>query len=88
MIIHGNHDFAPTPQRNGWMENNKNAKYSSYEKSSHGFNNKYIEMLKAGGTQDYHKLLKRFGLNPKSSNFWQMGMNLIKNLIDDLEKIS
>ena len=65
-----------------------NSLYSSYEKSSHGFNNKYIEMLKAGGTQDYHKLLKRFGLNPKSSNFWQMGMNLIKNLIDDLEKIS
>ncbi|MFL2661375.1 MAG: M3 family oligoendopeptidase [Alphaproteobacteria bacterium] len=65
-----------------------NSLYSSYEKSSNGFNDKYLDMLKAGGSQDYHKLLNRFELNPKSSNFWQLGMNLIKNLIDDLEKIS
>ena len=26
-------------------------------------------------------------MNPKDENFWQLGMDLIKNLMDDLEKL-
>ena len=65
-----------------------NSLYSKYESSQKGFNEKYLNLLKSGGSQNYQILLKGFDLNPKNKNFWQMGMNLIKNLIDDLEKIS
>ncbi len=65
-----------------------NSLYSKYEKSPSTFNDKYINLLKSGGTESYHVLLQKFDLNPKEKNFWQMGMNLIKNLMDDLEKIS
>ena len=65
-----------------------NSLYSKYESSQKGFNDKYLNLLKSGGSQNYQTLLKGFDLNPKNKNFWQMGMNLIKNLIDDLEKIS
>jgi oligoendopeptidase F len=31
--------------------------------------------------------LKKFKMNPQDENFWQLGMDLIKNLMDDLEKL-
>ena len=65
-----------------------NSLYSKYEESPKSFNSKYINLLKSGGTQHYQVLLRNFDLNPKEKDFWQMGMNLIKNLMDDLEKIS
>ena len=65
-----------------------NSLYSKYESSQKGFNEKYLNLLKSGGSKNYQILLKSFDLNPKNKNFWQMGMNLIKNLIDDLEIIS
>ena len=65
-----------------------NSLYSKFEDSPNGFNDKYLDLLYAGGSKNYQALLRNFGLNPKDKNFWQMGMNLIKNLIDDLEKIS
>ena len=65
-----------------------NSLYSKFEESPSGFNDKYLDLLYAGGSKNYQVLLKNFGLNPKDKDFWQMGMNLIKNLIDDLEKIS
>ncbi len=65
-----------------------NSLYSKFEESPNGFNDKYLNLLYSGGSKNYQVLLKDFGLNPKDKNFWQMGMNLIKNLIDDLEKIS
>ena len=65
-----------------------NSLYSKYESSQKGFNEKYLNLLKSGGSKNYQILLKSFDLNPKNKNFWQMGMDLIKNLIDDLEIIS
>jgi len=61
-----------------------NSLYSKFEESPSGFNDKYLDLLYAGGSKNYQVLLKNFGLNPKDKDFWQMGMNLIKNLIDDL----
>ena len=64
-----------------------NSLYSKYEQNSVNFNKNYIKLLESGGTIDYKKLLKNFGLNPKDKNFWQMGMNLIQNFIDELEQL-
>tara|TARA_X000001036_G_scaffold337148_1_gene316124 strand:- start:388 stop:2133 length:1746 start_codon:yes stop_codon:yes gene_type:complete len=65
-----------------------NSLYSQYEKNNKGFNNKYFALLQSGGSVHYQRHLKNFGLDSKNRDFWQLGMNLIKNLMDDLEKLS
>ena len=65
-----------------------NSLYSKYSEGTKNFNEKYISLLKSGGSKDYKKLLMDFNLNPKNKDFWQMGMNLIKNFIDELEQLS
>ena len=65
-----------------------NSLYSKYEKKYLGFNNKYFALLQSGGSIHYQNHLKNFGLDSKDRDFWQLGMNLIKNLMDDLEKLS
>ena len=62
--------------------------YSKFEESPHNFNDKYFSLLESGGSRNYQVLLAEFDLDPKNKNFWQLGMNLIKNLLDELERIS
>ena len=64
-----------------------NSLYAIYQKNPQGFEEKYIEFLKAGGTKRYDELLSTFNLNPKDSNFWQQGINVLIELIDELEKL-
>ncbi len=64
-----------------------NTLYSLYIEKPENFQEKYITLLSAGGSQDYKILLKQFGLNPKEKDFWQKGMNLIIELIDELEQL-
>jgi len=64
-----------------------NSLYSKYEEEKEGFNDKYLKLLESGGAEKYQTLLKMFNLNPKDKNFWQLGMNLIKKLIDELESL-
>jgi len=64
-----------------------NSLYSKYEEGDRSFNDKYYFLLESGGAINYKNHLKKFNLNPKDKNFWQLGMNLIKNFIDELEKL-
>ncbi len=64
-----------------------NSLYSKYEEGTTDFHNKYTELLSSGGSQHYQYHLKKFNLDPQNKDFWQLGMNLIKNLIDDLENL-
>ena len=64
-----------------------NSLYSKFEEGDPSFNDKYFNLLKSGGSVDYKTHLQNFDLNPKDKNFWQLGMNLIKNLMDELEKL-
>ena len=65
-----------------------NSLYKKYEDGYDNFKHKYQNLLQAGGSVHYQNHLNNFELDPKKSDFWQLGMNLIKNLIDDLEKLS
>ncbi len=64
-----------------------NTLYSLYLEKPENFQEKYINLLTAGGSRNYKILLKQFGLNPKNKDFWQKGMNLIIELIDELEQL-
>ena len=62
-----------------------NSLYARYQESSDGFQDKYFEMLKAGGTKHHSELLKPFGLNAADPAFWQKGLSVISGMIDELE---
>jgi oligoendopeptidase F len=64
-----------------------NSLYAVYEQSASGFADRYLAMLAAGGTKHHTELLAPFGLNAKDPEFWDGGLNVIANLIDELEKL-
>lgn len=51
------------------------------------FADKYLDMLSKTALEDYDKILKPFGLNPNSVEFWEYGLSLISSYIDLLEKL-
>jgi oligoendopeptidase F len=64
-----------------------NSLYARYQESAEGFQDKYFEMLKAGGTKHHSDLLKPFGLDATDPAFWQKGLGVISGMIDELEKM-
>jgi oligoendopeptidase F len=63
-----------------------NSLYAVYEKSESGFQERYLDMLRAGGTKHHKELLAPFGLDATDPGFWAMGLGVIERLIDELEK--
>ena len=64
-----------------------NALYAVYEQGLDGFEDKYFEMLAAGGSLHHKELLAPFGLDASDPAFWDAGLNLISSMIDELEAI-
>jgi len=62
-----------------------NALYAVYEENPDGFQDKYFEMLKAGGSKHHSELLAPFGLDASDPAFWDKGLSMISRLIDELE---
>ena len=64
-----------------------NSLYAQYEKSSDGFAERYLDLLRAGGSQHHSELLKPFGLDARDPDFWSLGLSMIERLIDELEAL-
>ena len=64
-----------------------NSLYAVYQKAESGFQEKYFDMLKAGGTKHHSELLAPFGLNAADPSFWAQGLSMIEGLIDELEAL-
>ncbi len=62
-----------------------NALYAVYEEGDAGFQDKYFEMLKAGGSKHHKELLAPFGLDASDPEFWDKGLSMISGFIDQLE---
>jgi len=62
-----------------------NALYAVYAEGDEGFEDKYIEMLKAGGSKHHKELLAPFGLDASDPTFWDKGLSMISGFIDELE---
>jgi len=65
-----------------------NALYSVYQSGHPGFQAKYLDMLKAGGTKRHKELLAPFGLDASDPAFWARGLDVISGFIDELEKVA
>ena len=64
-----------------------NSLYAVYEEAETGFQEKYFDLLKAGGTKHHSELLKPFGLDATDPDFWKKGLSVIERLIDELETL-
>ena len=64
-----------------------NALYAAYEAGLPGFEEKYFEMLKAGGSKHHKALLAPFGLDASDPTFWDKGLSMIAGFIDELEAL-
>ncbi len=63
-----------------------NALYSVFQDGHPGFERKYLDMLKAGGTKRHKELLAPFGLDASDPAFWRRGLDIISGFIDELER--
>lgn len=62
-----------------------NALYAVFQSGHPGFQAKYLDMLRAGGTKRHKELLAPFGLDASDPAFWTKGLDVISGFIDELE---
>ncbi len=62
-----------------------NALYAVYSEGDAGFQERYFDMLRAGGSKHHKELLAPFGLDASDPTFWDKGLSMISGFIDELE---
>ena len=64
-----------------------NALYAVFKEGDPKFQEKYFDMLRAGGSKHHSELLAPFGLDASDPTFWNKGLSLISSMIDELEAL-
>jgi oligoendopeptidase F len=64
-----------------------NSLYALYRQTPDGFAEKYLAMLRAGGSKRHKELLAPFGLDASDPGFWRQGLGVIEGFIDELETL-
>jgi oligoendopeptidase F len=64
-----------------------NSLYAVYEDAHQGFAERYLQLLRAGGTLRHRDLLAPFGLDAADPSFWSRGLSVVAGLIDELEQL-
>ncbi|MBF0374702.1 MAG: M3 family oligoendopeptidase [Alphaproteobacteria bacterium] len=65
-----------------------NSLYDVYRNGAPGFEGKYLDMLRAGGTMRHKELLAPFGLDAGDPAFWRRGLDIVVGYIDQLERVA
>lgn len=63
------------------------ALYQQYKAEGEAFKPRYIKILSAGGSVAPVKLLAEAGIDVKDEAFWQGGFDVLKGIVDELEKL-
>jgi len=62
-----------------------NSLFAVYQDAESGFQAKYFDMLRAGGSKHHSELLAPFGLDASDPAFWSKGLSVIEGIVDELE---
>ena len=62
-----------------------NSLYAVYQANPEGFEERYLQLLEAGGTLRHRELLVPFGLDASDPGFWGRGLGIVEGLIDQLD---
>jgi oligoendopeptidase F len=64
-----------------------NSLFAEYQENKYDFNTKYLDMLRAGGTLRHKELLSPFDLDASDPSFWNRGLSVISDLLDELGEV-
>lgn len=64
------------------------ALYNQYKKEGKPFVNKYKNILRAGGSRKPYELLLENGLDIKSRKYYQSGIKVVEEMVNEFEKLS
>ncbi len=63
------------------------ALYRRYQQEGEAFKPGYLRMLAHGGSARPEQILREAGIDMSDPAFWQGGFDVIRDMIDELEKI-
>jgi oligoendopeptidase F len=61
--------------------------YARYRREGRPFVDRYLEMLAAGGSKSPRELLEPMGVDLTRRDFWQGGMEIIRQMIKEVERL-
>jgi oligoendopeptidase F len=61
--------------------------YKQFKAEGDSFKPRYLQILAAGGSEAPEAILTRAGIDMHSADFWQGGFDVIRELVDQLEKM-
>ncbi|MBM9520016.1 M3 family oligoendopeptidase [Desulforhopalus vacuolatus] len=61
------------------------ALYGIYQKEGESFVAKYLQLLASGGSQSPYDLMKPFGIDLNSADFWKQGLRVIEEMLERIE---
>ncbi|HOW91248.1 MAG TPA: M3 family oligoendopeptidase [Anaerolineaceae bacterium] len=62
--------------------------YKQYKAEGESFKPRYIQLLAAGGSQAPMKILADAGVDVRKPEFWQGGFDVLREMVDKLEKLA
>ena len=63
------------------------ALFAISQRNPEGFADRYLGLLKAGGSIPYREMLNPFGIDVANPKFWDAGLATVSELIDELEEL-
>ena len=64
------------------------ALYARYEEVGSSFADLYLEMLRAGGSDWPHQIMKPLGVDLNDPAFWNYGLHMIEQMVDQAEELA
>lgn len=64
------------------------ALYNAYRSGQDGFEESYMDMLKAGGSDWPHEIVGKLGIDIRDKEFWNQGLSLFEQMIDEAENLA
>jgi oligoendopeptidase F len=61
------------------------ALYAIYRRDGQAFVTNYLQLLAAGGSRSPYELLRLFGIDLDSENFWLGGLGVIEEMVRQVE---
>ncbi len=62
--------------------------YGMYMEEGKSFVDKYMELLKAGGSRNPYEVLRPFGIDLDDKSFWHRGLNIIDGMVKEAEELA
>lgn len=64
------------------------ALYARYIEAGESFADRYLDVLRAGGSDWPHEIMKPLGVDLTDAQFWNEGLNILEGMVNDAEELA